>query len=266
MKNEKIIKRIRTYFCVLFLLLVCGFTLAFTKNKINASSINNAPVYEPNNIYAVDILEYEAPTHQIIFVMYVEDSFYLDYTTFGIHTRYYTAVAPYSYILSNYTDLTRNAGYDLDNGYEAYIYIFNVSGNYPIDITFDWSSATIRYKDTNNLYGWGNYYNATQVSYTIRDTYYQDGVQDGRAAGYQDGLRDGRAEYAPGTTGYENIFNAGKEASIDTTWLVSLWQSVDAFFAIELFNGITFGWLFGIPFAISVLWFIIRQFRGGGGD
>ncbi len=92
----------------------------------------------------------------------------------------------------------------------------------------------------------------------------------GARLGYQAGYDAGEAPFREGNVGYQAIFDAGYRAgqddSIDTTFLVSLFDSVDAFFNIHLFPLITIGEIIGIPFIISVVWFIIRQLRGGGGN
>lgn len=92
----------------------------------------------------------------------------------------------------------------------------------------------------------------------------------GARLGYQAGYDAGEAPFREGNVGYQAIFDAGyragQEDSIDTTFLVSLFDSVDAFFSIHLFPLITIGEIIGIPFIISVVWFIIRQLRGGGGS
>ena len=92
----------------------------------------------------------------------------------------------------------------------------------------------------------------------------ETGMTEGAEAGFAEGQRIGYADgYADGTA---DGYNEGLSAQIDTTWLTGLFNSVDAFLNIHIFPNITFGVLLGIPFVISVAWFIIRMFRGGGGD
>lgn len=91
----------------------------------------------------------------------------------------------------------------------------------------------------------------------------------GQTTGYATGYNAGQLPYQVGGTGYNEIWNdgyaKGQEDSIDTSFLVSLFDSVDSLFSIHLFPFLTIGEIVGIPFVISVVWFIIKQLRGGGG-
>lgn len=91
----------------------------------------------------------------------------------------------------------------------------------------------------------------------------------GSSAGYTSGEQAGAAPYQPGGAGYQEIYEAGRQAGIaenigTVNWFVSAFQAVDAMLNIRIFPNITIGYLVGIPFVISVVWFIIRMFRGGG--
>lgn len=90
----------------------------------------------------------------------------------------------------------------------------------------------------------------------------------GSAAGFTSGTQAGAAPYQPGGTGYSEIFQAGYDAGITAqpaaAWYEAAFSAVDDFLNIHIFPSITFGELFGIPFVITVVWFIIRMFRGGG--
>lgn len=91
----------------------------------------------------------------------------------------------------------------------------------------------------------------------------------GQTTGYATGYNAGQLPYQEGGTGYQAIYQAGylkgQEDSIDTSFLVSLFDSVDSLFSIHIFPFLTIGEIVGIPFVISVVWFIIKQLRGGGG-
>lgn len=91
----------------------------------------------------------------------------------------------------------------------------------------------------------------------------------GSAAGYTSGEQAGAAPYQPGGAGYQEIFEAGRQAGIaedigTVNWFVESFRAVDAMLNIRIFPNITIGYLVGIPFVITVVWFIIRMFRGGG--
>ena len=92
----------------------------------------------------------------------------------------------------------------------------------------------------------------------------------GSAAGYTSGAQAGAAPYQPGNTGYNEIYQAGYNAGLTAqpaaAWYEAAFAAVDAFLDIHIFPSITFGELFGIPFVITVVYFIIRMFRGGGSN
>lgn len=91
----------------------------------------------------------------------------------------------------------------------------------------------------------------------------------GARSGYASGFDAGEAPYQTGGLGYQAIwqegYRQGQEDSIDTSFLVNLFDSVDSLFSIHLFPFLTIGEIVGIPFIISVVWFIIKQLRGGSG-
>lgn len=92
----------------------------------------------------------------------------------------------------------------------------------------------------------------------------------GTATGFTSGTQAGAAPYQPGNTGYNEIYQAGYDAGLTAqpaaAWYEAAFAAVDTFLNIHIFPSITFGELFGIPFVISVVYFIIRAFRGGGSN
>lgn len=94
----------------------------------------------------------------------------------------------------------------------------------------------------------------------------------GTYSGFIAGDASARADYVEGKPGYDAIYQAGfsdgfANAELGTAnWFITSFKAVDAFLSIHIFPNITFGVLLGIPFVISLAWFIIRMFRGGGGD
>lgn len=253
------IRRIYIYFSILILLfLVVGFSF---KVKGAEQQTRAKPQYYVTSAYTTASLE---------IVIYLSENYNFSYTTCPIFTRGYQIGGndPFTSDRSDiiYCTFLRYSSYDV-SGYEAYRYIYT----YPV-------SATIQFCDVYlQASGFLEY-----EAFTFNTDYvflYYPVVEQARTQGYQQ-AQDYYTGiyYAPGGTGYNTIystgdangyargFSAGQNTQINTNWLVGMWQAVDAFFSIRLFNDITFGWLFGVPFAISVVWFIIRQFRGGGGD
>lgn len=66
--------------------------------------------------------------------------------------------------------------------------------------------------------------------------------------------------------GYEEGVSYQKAISGESgkNTFITIFEAVGSFLSIELFPGITFGLIIGIPFVISVAWVVIRLFRGGG--
>lgn len=70
-------------------------------------------------------------------------------------------------------------------------------------------------------------------------------------------------------TGYLTGFNEGydqgvQEGLTSTGWIENIFTGIGAFLNIEILPNITIGLCIGIPFIISLAWFVIKSFRGGG--
>lgn len=80
----------------------------------------------------------------------------------------------------------------------------------------------------------------------------------GHTIGYDEGLDEGDR------SGYDRGYNKGT-ADTETAkyWFTGLFEGFQGFLNIEIM-GISIGTIILIPFAITFVWFIIRQFRGGG--
>lgn len=65
--------------------------------------------------------------------------------------------------------------------------------------------------------------------------------------------------------GYENSgYNRGTQVSNEAQfWFVGLFEGFQRFLDIEIM-GISIGTIILVPFAITFVWFIVRQFKGGG--
>lgn len=124
------------------------------------------------------------------------------------------------------------------------------------------NQTSVNVDNVNNVIQQGGFLPAWAVYNWARGTY--SGFIAGEA--YSD------AQYVAGQPKYEAIFQAGYKAGFDSAeigtgaWFITAFDAVDRFLNINIFPNITFGVLLGIPFVISLAWFIIRMFRGGGGD
>lgn len=106
------------------------------------------------------------------------------------------------------------------------------------------------------------YYNGYEVGH-------YDGYTEGDAAGYSRGLDEGYdigLDEGIQLSGYKEAYEAGiaKAENTATTWFKGIFNGLQGFLNIEIM-GISIGTIILIPVAISFVWFIIRQFRGGGG-
>ena len=145
-------------------------------------------------------------------------------------------------------------------------------------------------------------YNSVITSVEIANNLYDKLYVFDTDFGYAKGVADGSANYQPGQSGYNTIYNAGYQTGTQTTtnyynsyyggsdgvggagytsiynagveagadisvnWVFKCMSAVGSFLSIEILPNITFGALIGIPFIITLAWFIIRQLRGGGGS
>lgn len=66
------------------------------------------------------------------------------------------------------------------------------------------------------------------------------------------------------TTYYNNGYNVGQQDANEARfWFVGLFEGFQRFLDIEIM-GISIGTIILVPFAITFVWFIVRQFKGGG--
>lgn len=78
--------------------------------------------------------------------------------------------------------------------------------------------------------------------------------------GYSNGYSDG---YYEGIETGKNIQATTQLTS--TGWIQSIFGGISSLLNIQILPGITIGIIVGIPFVISLAYFVIRAFRGGGG-
>lgn len=82
---------------------------------------------------------------------------------------------------------------------------------------------------------------------------YQNGFIEGKNEGTQEGIAQGI------TIGETHTFSV-------TDWIMGIFTAFGSFLSIQILPGVTIGLIIGIPFLISLAWFVIRMYRGGGGD
>lgn len=122
------------------------------------------------------------------------------------------------------------------------------------------------YNDGYNLgYGDGldvGYYNGYETGH-------YDGYVEGEASGYSAGLDEGYwlgLDEGLNVSGYKEAYDKGVQYTENTaaTWFKGIFKGIQGFLDIRIMN-VSIGAILLVPFAITFVWFIIRQFRGGGG-
>lgn len=83
---------------------------------------------------------------------------------------------------------------------------------------------------------------------------YTQGYEAGYKLGYENGYKNGYHD------SYLKVVNGG----ITSSWFTGLFDGIQGFLDIK-FGQISIGAIILIPLSITIVWFIIRQFRGGGG-
>lgn len=81
---------------------------------------------------------------------------------------------------------------------------------------------------------------------------YENGYIKGQKLGYNLGYDDGKDAQAT-------------QQLTSTGWIGSIFGGISSLLNIQIFPGVTIGIIVGIPFVISLAYFVIRAFRGGGG-
>lgn len=79
------------------------------------------------------------------------------------------------------------------------------------------------------------------------------GYYNGYSQGYYEGIEVGK-----------NIQATSQLTS--TGWISSIFEGISAFLNIQILPNVTIGMIVGIPFIITLAYFVIRAFRGGGGS
>ena len=90
-------------------------------------------------------------------------------------------------------------------------------------------------------------YTTSQIINIDYENGYITGKNDGFAIGYDDGIS----------------YQATQQLTSDG-WIKNIFTGIGSFLAIEIIPNVTIGLIVGLPFIISVAWFVIKMARGGG--
>lgn len=271
MKNERRNKRLYKIISCFVVFLVCVFAFV----SLATSKTQNKVKADTPTVFYYDVA-YNETQNLVEFYIYVLDA-YQNLTTDSCQLDKYYAnrTPPYYYggasTIITFTRLTSGDSTDYDC-YVGYISITSSDDN--ANVMYRVFTTQLRWDNTQvctNTLACLSPYNIEMLREEIYNNAYNDGYQDGtndRDVYWDDYIQ----ETYESTTGrgYQRIFEEGKQAGIDANigtqnWFIAAFSAVDSFLNIRIFPNITFGVLLGIPFVISIVWFIIRMFRGGGG-
>lgn len=158
-------------------------------------------------------------------------------------------------------DLSFYFSLQIGNWFDVVSYTINEVGTFEIDTLTNFE--TYGAINVNTIYT-ALYYNNDfdDVDYlynTTEDLYntgYENGYQDGEQDGYENGYQDGEQD------GYEDGEQDGYNKKYDFLQIISgAFDAVSNFFNMEIFPGVKFIYIIGIPIVIAVLRFVIGWFR-----
>lgn len=297
MKNERRNKRLYKTISCIIVFFICVF--AFVSLAISKASNNKVKAgILPPTAYLTNYGDYFYYTEQndttIYWYIYISSNWttitqnkvYL-YATFlektnDSNAEYYSTWAKQTYASTH--ELTYNASLNLEDTSTGNIYRCYTFNNSKVSTTryyllfyLELNEFKIGYDSTSGFQELNiRNYRCCVIPNEITQDAFDEGLDRGRVIGeaqannYWNNYIQQYYESKTGE-GYKKIFQLGKQAGINENigtqnWFITSFQAVDAFLSIHIFPNITFGVLLGIPFVISVAWFIIRMFRGGGGD
>lgn len=112
--------------------------------------------------------------------------------------------------------------------------------------------------DLTSMFGEGKEPTIEEATEMFTSTYYEYTAGTPTEIGYYTGYYDGK------DVGISEGINIGESNQISQGWIQSIFQAISGFFSIQIFPRVTVGVLVGIPFIITLAWFVIKIFRGGG--
>lgn len=114
--------------------------------------------------------------------------------------------------------------------------------------------------DLTQMFGEGNEPDITTCEDIFKASYYDYNTSTLLSLNYLDGYNEGLG------VGYNRGSNAQATKQLTATgWIQSIFAGLGSLLGLQIFPGVTIGLIVGIPFVISLAYFVIRAFRGGGG-
>lgn len=155
-------------------------------------------------------------------------------------------------IIFNYTQSTGNAAFVMGdsrvNGWEN-VYITNFM---ILDLT--------------QIYGTGNEPNTLETIYNdFPSNYYPTTYSDLINIDYENGYKSGYDDAYP--LGYDDgkSYQATQQLTSDG-WIKNIFTGIGSFLALEILPNVSIGLIVGIPFIITVAWFVLKMARGGSSE
>lgn len=113
--------------------------------------------------------------------------------------------------------------------------------------------------DLTLMFGEGNEPTYEECQQIFKATYYPYNTGEPLNVNYIDGYNTGVA------VGFDDgvSYQATQQLTTDG-WIKNIFTGIGSFLAIEIIPNVSIGLIVGIPFIISVAWFVIKMARGGG--
>ena len=219
-------------------------------------------------------ITYDTTTHTYTFNMttpYIDNTYQVTYLMPSFTQRHIYYLRFYikndyrlNFIFNNDTVATNSI--NTEYTYYEYRYRANENNKY---LVFRGQSQVFNIKnlqmfDLTYMYGVGNEPTLEQLHEIFVADYYPFSLGEVANVGYYTGYYLG--EKNGYTTGYEKGKDVQATQQLTATgWIQGIFGGISSLLNIQIFPGVTIGIIVGIPFIISLAYFVIRAFRGGGG-
>jgi len=251
------------------------------KYKINEGHFVNNTDATTGQPYFIDIYSYiDMSDWSIDVTMQVKstDEYIGDYESFNIILYYQVAYTDYSAPFTAHNWTMPSHGGDISIIWDLSQRDYNVyprnyySNNLIVDELVDGIELNCNFgpRDYSNLsrmwfadFIYTNYENDNEINFSYRFMLGWDPIR------YYELFQDMDLLYKTGytngyKTGYTNGYITATNQGITSNWFTGLFDGISGFLNIH-FGPVSIGQIILIPLSITIVWFIIRQFRGGGG-
>lgn len=248
-------------------------------NVVNFNQLQTQPI-NINQFYANEVHDFSYNNGVFSFISYANGGSVNTYPlriNCAINHKYYirlyiktnTSLISVLFGDSNVTN-TRNT----NNNFDMFDGIITSAGNIQKYIqiidrrTSNWTTTEFKNEiiviDLTNVYGLGNEPTIDDVRVDFPSNYYPYTTSELVNIDYERGYFIGEKD------GYQTGYEKGKDEQAtqqltSTGWIQNIFSGFQSFFNLQILPGVSIGLIVGIPFIISLAYFVIRAFRGGGG-